>query len=60
MKNEKTNIVKDDKANSYRVERGGSWLRSASCARVSYRGSDYPSNRHFLLGFRLVLQKKKK
>jgi formylglycine-generating enzyme required for sulfatase activity len=58
MKNEKTNIVKDDSSN--RVIRGGSWFNNASGARVSFRFYNDPSGRYDDLGFRLVLQKKEK
>ena len=40
---------------SHRVHRGGSWLIDARHCRVSYRGSDTPSNTNFIFGFRLAL-----
>ncbi len=40
---------------SSRVLRGGSWLDDASYCRVSYRRSNYPSDRSGNCGFRVVL-----
>jgi formylglycine-generating enzyme required for sulfatase activity len=40
---------------SYRVIRGGSWNGSAADCRVADRGSNTPSIRYSILGFRLVL-----
>jgi formylglycine-generating enzyme required for sulfatase activity len=62
MKNEKTNIAKDDETASkpFRVFRGGSWRFDAWDARVSYRVGINASDRYVNQGFRLVLQKKKK
>ena len=39
---------------SLRVNRGGSWCRSARLCRVSYRCSGTPGNRYFNLGLRLA------
>ncbi len=39
---------------SKRVVRGASWYNSAGTCRVSFRGSDYPSDRSSDIGFRLV------
>jgi formylglycine-generating enzyme required for sulfatase activity len=39
---------------SYRVIRGGSWCNRARYCRVSIRGSNFPSIRYDLIGFRLV------
>jgi formylglycine-generating enzyme required for sulfatase activity len=39
---------------SYRVMRGGSWFYSVDGARSVYRGSDSPSGRGSVIGFRLV------
>ena len=38
---------------SYRVSRGGSWLLSARCARVSLRNNSAPSYRNLHFGFRV-------
>lgn len=40
---------------SIRVLRGGSWIHSAGDCRVSRRSLNYPGNRNFYYGFRLVL-----
>lgn len=40
---------------SSRVLRGGGWDFNARGCRVSYRGTDYPSNRYASSGFRVVL-----
>ena len=40
---------------SYRVFRGGSWIRNAGYCRVSNRGSSTPANRDIALGLRLAL-----
>ena len=40
---------------SYRVYRGGSWGFNVWCCRSSFRYSDYPTYRNFILGLRLVL-----
>ena len=40
---------------SYRVLRGGSWRYDAGYCRVSDRGSNDPSNRNIIFGFRVVL-----
>jgi formylglycine-generating enzyme required for sulfatase activity/TolB-like protein len=37
-----------------RVRRGGGWFNKAAFARSAYRGSDTPSDRGSVLGFRLV------
>jgi len=39
----------------YCVYRGGSWLYSPQCCRVSYRNYWHPTNRYDNIGFRLVL-----
>lgn len=39
---------------SYRVYRGGSWYGSAADCRASFRGFDFPGNRYYSLGLRLV------
>lgn len=41
---------------SHRVLRGGNWDDRASYCRVAYRFYTTPDNRHFIIGFRLVLQ----
>jgi hypothetical protein len=68
MKNGKTNIVKDDKADSFRVIWGGYWGSYPTDLRSERRYDGSPANRFRLFasdrvdyaGFRLVLQKKKK
>jgi formylglycine-generating enzyme required for sulfatase activity len=60
MKNEKTNIVKDDKTASSRVFRGGNWYCHPFALRSARRGGISPTYRYYSVGFRLVLQKKKK
>jgi formylglycine-generating enzyme required for sulfatase activity len=61
MKNEKTNIAKDNKTDRERVSRGGCWLNNARDSRVSRRNRRFASFRNYVhQGFRLVLQKKKK
>ena len=40
---------------SYRVRRGGSWINSAWCCRVSYRGRSSPGSTSYDLGLRLAL-----
>jgi formylglycine-generating enzyme required for sulfatase activity len=42
-------------SSSNRVLRGGSWGSSASYCSVSYRDNFAPADRHFIVGFRLVL-----
>ena len=39
---------------SYRVHRGGSWVRDASCCRVAYRGFNNPGNNFGNIGFRVA------
>lgn len=39
---------------SYRVYRGGSWLDDEKNCRSSYRGFDFPVNRFYNVGFRVV------
>ena len=39
---------------SDRVLRGGGWLSYANYSSVCYRSNDYPSNRYYYLGFRVV------
>ena len=39
---------------SRRVTRGGSWYGNASYCTVSYRLFNYPFDRSYLLGFRVV------
>jgi formylglycine-generating enzyme required for sulfatase activity len=39
---------------SYRVYRGGSWYFAAACCRSARRYGFSPSNRHYILGFRLA------
>ena len=39
---------------SWHVNRGGSWYDFASSLRVTYRYYDFPGNRDFSLGFRIV------
>jgi len=39
---------------SDRVNRGGSWNNNANNTSVGNRGSDFPGNRYYLLGFRVV------
>ena len=46
---------KGPSAGSYRVLRGGSWIRYAECCRVSYRYFNSPVRRNLNPGFRLVL-----
>ena len=41
---------------SYRVFRGGNWTNYARFCRVSHRGTGLPSDRDFIIGFRLVLE----
>jgi formylglycine-generating enzyme required for sulfatase activity len=60
MKNEKTNIAKDNKTVSYRVVRGGYWGDTPYDLRSASRYFNSPSYRNADLGFRLVLQKKEK
>ena len=40
-------------AGSYRVERGGSWYKVATCARVANRGNYSPTETYSGLGFRI-------
>jgi formylglycine-generating enzyme required for sulfatase activity len=40
---------------SYRVLRGGGWIYGAYVCRVAYRGSDGPSGRIYISGFRVSL-----
>jgi formylglycine-generating enzyme required for sulfatase activity len=40
---------------SYRVDRGGTWLRYANDSRVSHRSCDAPGYRRYVLGLRLAL-----
>jgi formylglycine-generating enzyme required for sulfatase activity len=40
---------------SFRVFRGGSWYSHADYCRVAYRYDDNPADRHYSVGFRLVL-----
>ena len=42
-------------AGSSRVVRGGRWTNSGRCCRSAYRLSDYPSDRNYIVGFRVVL-----
>ena len=42
---------------SLRVYRGGSWLNDARGARASYRNYGVPSDRYYVLGFRLLRKK---
>ena len=39
---------------SYRVFRGGSWLDPERNCRASFRGFDFPVNRFYNVGFRVV------
>ena len=39
---------------THRVVRGGSWIHSAQCARVSFRGRYKPETRRLFLGFRVA------
>ncbi|MCU1329915.1 MAG: hypothetical protein JWN34_5285 [Bryobacterales bacterium] len=41
-------------AGSYRVYRGGCWFDEAKNCRCPYRGFDFPSNRVYNVGFRVV------
>ncbi len=41
--------------NNHRVVRGGSWDGNPDNLRAAYRGSYTPTNRHYYIGFRLVL-----
>jgi formylglycine-generating enzyme required for sulfatase activity len=41
-------------AGSYRVYRGGCWFDEARNCRCPYRGFDFPSNRVYNVGFRVV------
>ena len=50
--NNGTDLVGPD-SGSYRVFRGGSWIDSARCTRVSFRLYDAPTSRDYYLGFRL-------
>lgn len=43
---------------SHRIFRGGSWLYNAKNARLSRRYGDFPGNRVFTLGFRILRLKK--
>jgi len=62
MSKEKTNIEKNvnDHFLGMRVYHGGSWFDAASDSRVSHRDTRAPSYPIKNLGFRLVLQKRKK
>jgi formylglycine-generating enzyme required for sulfatase activity len=42
------------KTGSYRVYRGGSWLDPEKNCRAAYRGFDFPVNRFYNVGFRVV------
>ena len=50
-----TNNPVGPSSGSFRVYRGGSWSSNARICRVAYRSGDSPSNRDYLLGFRVVL-----
>lgn len=58
---EKTNIEKDEKSEELaRVRRGGNWHRYTKDPYVSFRGWNLAYYRYEKLGFRLILQTKKK
>jgi len=40
---------------SFRVVRGGSWVNVADPCRVADRSGSLPGNRHYQVGFRIVL-----
>lgn len=47
--------IKEDRKNTARVIRGGSWYNGPQICRVAYRNGYHPSGRNNSLGFRLVL-----
>ena len=42
---------------TYRVLRGGSWIYNSSYLRASYRDSNLPSSRYYLIGFRCLWER---
>lgn len=50
-----TNNPVGKSSGSNRVDRGGSWINSASYCRVAFRGYCSPGSRYYYIGFRVVL-----